>query len=59
MSIIYGGGACDGCGSDRMGYWCNHCGELVCACEPHDCAADEWDADDEREFEDFAYPQER
>lgn len=25
---------CDDCGSDRLGYICNGCHELVCSCKP-------------------------
>lgn len=28
---------CEDCGSDRAGYLCGTCQEMVCSCSNHDC----------------------
>lgn len=33
MSPVVGGGACSRCGSDRFGYLCSTCQDIVCSCE--------------------------
>lgn len=37
ISRTVDGLVCDVCGSDRAGYLCSDCQEIVCSCSDHDC----------------------
>ncbi len=40
---------CSDCGSDRLGFICNECGQMMCSCKGCDCVNDAEREQEERE----------